>query len=142
MPNFVDLALGLLTRYNNFLGVCSIIAWFNYLTNFDPKKTLDNLTVWTTYTFISLKIKVCGRYPPADCSKLQSKRIWIGNFTCSNNSWWFWRSFTAVISSQWYRYEQGLSRARWFIKGYCKVSFLGVVALWGDCTFIMADWGS
>ncbi len=23
-----------------------------------------------------------------------------------------------------------------------KVSLLGVVALWGDCTFIPADWGS
>ena len=23
-----------------------------------------------------------------------------------------------------------------------KVSLLGVVALWGDCTFILADWGS
>jgi short-subunit dehydrogenase involved in D-alanine esterification of teichoic acids len=28
------------------------------------------------------------------------------------------------------------------LTGNIKVSLLGVVALWGDCTFIPADWGS
>ena len=29
-----------------------------------------------------------------------------------------------------------------YIKGQTKVSLLGVDALWDDCTFIPADWGS
>ena len=29
-----------------------------------------------------------------------------------------------------------------FLKGYCKVSLLGVDSLWCDPTFIPADWGS
>ena len=28
------------------------------------------------------------------------------------------------------------------LRGHSKVSLLGVDSLWGDCTFIPADWGS
>ena len=43
MALFEDLVLGLLTKYTNFFGVCSILA--KKVTNFDPpKQKLNNLT--------------------------------------------------------------------------------------------------
>ena len=37
-----------------------------------------------------------------------------------------------------------LPRNEWIVThpGHPKVNLLGVLPLWGDCTFILADWGS
>ena len=52
--------------------------------------------------------------------------------------------YLAIIKKNIYDATKDENQMRLFIK-YCiyiKVSLLGVDSLWGDCTFIPADWGS